>query len=246
MSEQSQEHIPISTDFGVSWNFVIAPERSVDNQREEMVSKTKKLFNCFDNFLYPYETNYNILFYSNDTTPDKYSSVNPTQTIERIIIYDGEGFIEDNLNNSVNEHTTGTAWIPHIKFDHNEYRVYLGGEKRVVDRTDCIQYQNGQPMQELPVWDPIEIVISHDTTPMKVERQTDFVFQISISLRSDLWISQTEQGMFNRRNLSAFLYSIDEQYQSPVIERDVYVTSDMWSDLNTQVDPTEFDPQEIY
>lgn len=247
MNKESNNHIAISTASGVVWDFVIpAEEMMCSEQATEMTTLVKQLFDTFETFLTPIELEYGIALYAEDRIPPfGDETVEPVETIRRKL-RDETGVTASDFVTSTRVAQSGARFMPRIPISHNRLQMWFGDDDQFVDRTDCVSYLKGEPVNWEPTWDPIELVVLYVPNSHHERSCSEYTFRIRVSLHSDVWIEQTELGDRNREYLSQFLERIGNIRSVKFVEREVYSMSDFWIDLRLQQHSEKFDPNGIY
>lgn len=246
MNTDNRDHVAISTDSGVNWDFIISSEATTcAEQASEMTEHCTQLFDTFDDFLTPIELVYPIWVYSENYQLEDDDATEPVDTMERNL-HNEAGLTAHDFVASTRIDHPGARRIPRIQFDHNRLRIRLDDGDRFVDQTDCVSYSKGEPVNWEPTWDPLDVTVFFNKNRRYDDIEPEYVFHISVSLRSGVWIERTESGDINRTYLSAFLERIADTLPVDRLERDIYRTSDLWTDLSLQDYTENFDPKDIY
>lgn len=247
MTEKNRDHVAVSTGSGVSWNFLLPSEATTCSaQAEELTALCGALFDAFEEFLTPLEITYEIRLYPEDRPlPFGDESAEPVKTITRTL-RENSGITASEFESSTRVSGNEARFLSMIPFEHNLLQVRLDGETTIIDRTDCVQYENGTPSKRECYWDPLSIKVAHSPNRQCETIDTEYVSRIGVSIRSDLWIEETGVGAENRRLLTDFFDRIADRVPFETVKRDVYRTSDFWVDLGIPARAESFDPREIY
>lgn len=240
-------NIPVSTASGVIWDFIIPSQTTTcSEQATEMIDICTQLFETFGDFLTPIELEYGIAVFSADRTPPfGKDTVEPTEIVRKHL-QDESGLTAADFVDSTQIDHPGVRFMPRIPIDHNQLKTWGSGGDRVIDRTNCVAYTKGEPVNQEPSWDPLKLVVTYIPNTQHEDIDTEHNIHVRVSLQSNLWIEQTPSGDINREYLSAFLESIDEKLPVERVEREVYSTSDFWIDFGLQQYSESFDPENIY
>lgn len=240
----SRDHVAISTGSGVHWHFIVpAAATTCTEQTEEMTELCTRMFDAFGDFLTPVGLEYGIWVYAEDQGPPYDNDApDPVKKVERKL-HDKSGVTPSDFVDSTQVDHAGARWMPQIQFDHNWLKIRFPDGDRFVERSDCVSYAKGEPVNRNPTWGPIELNAWFRTNTGYEEIDSEYVFDVGVHLYSDVWIERTESGGCNRAYLSEFL---DRLADAVPFERERYGSSDFWTDLGIQSRTDQFDPEEIY
>ena len=246
MSRTNWDHIRTSTDSGVNWDFIIPSDAGTcEAGTKEVIDQCTCLLESFDDFLTPVRMIYPIRIFQEDPDLQEVHDVEPVETIQRVL-RDESGISASDFVASVGVDHGNARWIPRVPFDHNRLKISFDDGCRYIDRSDCVSYVNGEPVDWEPTWDPLSVTVLFDTNRGIQGGDSEHLIHVSVSLRSDIWLEQSERGNVNRAFLSAFLERIENSLPVALINRDVYRTSDFWVDLGIPARADSFEATEIY
>lgn len=247
MTRKNRDHVAVSTDSGISWNFIVpSAVTTFADQSAELTRICIKLFNAFGDFLTPIDITYAIEMYSEEQSLLNGSDTAETgKTVKRELSNDA-GLTADDVLAGTEIDCAGVRWIPQLPFTHNRLKIRMNGRDEQVSRKDCVLYEDGTSVSWQPTWDPLEVVLSHVENLQHDDIDSEFIYHISVDLRSDVWLERTEQGEINREYLSQFLERLGSTLPFETVERERYGSSDFWTDLGIQSRTDQFDPEEIY
>ncbi len=247
MENENEDHARVSTDSGVNWDFIIPSDATTcSEQSNEMTELCSKLLCSFGEFLLPVGLTYQLRVYpKNQSLPYGDNTSKPTETYVRELS-DECGLTADDFMTSTQIDHSGSRFIPRVPFHHNRLKVRLNNSDQYIDRTYCIAYKKGEPVNRDPTWDPLDLTISFAPNRYHDDIDSPYLFHISVSLRSDIWLAKTERGETNRAYLSAFLGRLSDTLPVEKVDREVYSASDMWNDLDIRSLVGSFDPEEVY
>ncbi|WP_049923132.1 hypothetical protein [Halopiger djelfimassiliensis] len=247
MNSKQQNHVAISTASGVAWHYIIpSAATTCAEQATEITELCSQLFDIFGGFITPIEIKYGIAVYAEDQRPP-YDD-NTGEKVRTIIrdVRDESGITNSDFVTSTQVAYPGARWIPRVPFDHNRLQLHFPDGDQFIERSDCVAYSKGDPVNRKPTWEPIEIVVKYTKNREYKNIETDYVFRIDVRLFSDVWFSETESGQRNRASLSEFLAQLADTVRAEQIQREVDSLSDMWIDLELQEYSETFDPSDIY
>lgn len=207
MNRPNEDHAAIDPDYSHKWVFVIPTnaERSGEHLKE-ITSIAKDIFQSSSNFLRPIQLSYFVRLYAKTHHyPFDDENAEPFDTLKRHLEND-EGVSFEAFETSTEHSHDGPFRIPRISFDRNRVRIQLADGEHYLDRaTKCVPYRAGEPLDREPSWDPLTITISHAPNLDYPAIDTEYVYLVSVELRSQIWFEPSPVGDVNRKHLSAFL-----------------------------------------
>lgn len=247
MNCSRRDHVAISTASGVGWHYIVpSTATTCAEEADEMIELCSQLFGVFGGFLTPVGVEYGIAVYATDRHPPyDDETAEPIASVTREI-RDGSGITNSDFVTSARVPHAGARWIPQIQFDRNRLRIHFPDGDRFIDRSNCVAYAKGEPVNRDPTWEPIEIVVKYTGNREYTNIDADYVFRIDVRLFSDVWFTETTSGKRNRDSLSEFLARLAETLPAEQIHRESDPMSDMWIDLELQEYSETFDPSDIY
>ncbi|WP_154658621.1 hypothetical protein [Halopiger djelfimassiliensis] len=247
MIDNERGHVAIATEYGVDWDFIVPSEAvTYSEQANEMATLCTTIFDSFDDFLTPIELTYTIqLYQENRNVSAMDTRTEPGETLERSLRNES-GITAHEFVASTQVDRATIRSIPRVPFDHNRVKLHCNDSERSIDRTDCVVYRKGEPVNWEPTWDPLDVRIAFAPNRHHPAVGSEYMYHISVGLMSDVWIKQTKAGTRNRTTLSRFLERLSDSLPSEQVVRDVYHTSDFWIDLDLQRHAGDFDPKNIY
>ena len=247
MTRKNRDHVAVSTDSGIAWVFTVPSDvTTFADQSAELTRICTKLFDTFGDFLTPIGITYVIEMYSEGQIPlNGGDTVEPEKTVERKISNDA-GLTVDDVLAGAEVDCSGVRWIPQLPFAHNRLKIRKNGKDEQISRKDCVLYEDGTSAGWQPTWDPLEVTVSHVENFEYDDIDSEFVYHISVDLRSDVWLERTEQGEINREYLSQFLERLGSTLPFERVGRELYGSSDFWVDLGIPSRVGDFDPKVIY
>lgn len=245
-----EKEVRVSTESGAVWEFVVPSSAStIAEQSTEKVELVEQLFGLFGEFLTPTELTYYIEVYHDDTSLESLDSdADPVETVERELV-DESGLSFADFVESTSVDRPGTCMIRRIPFERNRLKVRLEDGDAFVERDDCVAYHKGEPRAVNGKPDPLSVTISlwPDRGGGPVDSQ--FLYRILVSIRSDIWVRRTDVGETNRRYLGEFLSELADAVSPVAVNREKDDQSDFWYDLSlysAERGNTPFDPSAIY
>lgn len=221
MTSRNHNHVAIDPDHSHYWDFVVPMRATTGREQvDEILSLSGVILDAADDFVTTTELSYHVdCFPVEHKVPFFQDDVEPVRTIERVL-EDESGLSRDELEAPDALQHDESTWLPQVSFDRNEVLVHLASGDRRIDRTtDCIEYRAGDPIDRVPSWDPIDISITHAPNLDDPDVDSEYVYHVSVELRSDIWFEPTEIGATNREYLSAYLQRIADSIPYESINR---------------------------
>ncbi|MCU4802739.1 hypothetical protein OB920_20465, partial [Halobacteria archaeon HArc-gm2] len=95
---------------------------------------------------------------------------------------------------------------------------------------------------------PLSLSASFWSTSEDSPVESEFMYSFGVTLRSDIWVKQTEPGQTNRAYLGAFLSKLADSLSPVTVKREIY-SSDFWHDLSlypAEIGTVPDDPADEY
>lgn len=211
MSRKNRDHLAIQPDLECQWVFIVPSDvKYCSEQSSEMLETCTTLFEDFQNFITPTAIDYNLFLFSEDIPVP----VENTDTDEKIDMLEQQlekdlGLESRDLIDSISRSGNHVYWIPFTNFHRNKVQIWLMDRDQKINRNDsCIAYRNGGQLDRKPMLDPLKLDVWHVPTEKGISHSTDFEFQITIQLHSDIWFEKTDIGNTNRKYLRSFFKRI--------------------------------------
>lgn len=247
MKHTDRNHVPISTDHGISWAFIIpAPDSDGTDQAHSVLSTCRDLFESFGDFLTPLSVEYVLQTYQPGIHPNSVDGSSNPDDVSTVTVSDPAGLSAADLMESFGTTNSGVHWIPRVEFTNNRIKAQVGNKTKLVDKTNCVQYHNGTPSPDDPTWEPLELAVAHRPHSTGEAIDSEYAYHISIHICSSIWVEPTPEGETNRAYLSQFLNRVANSFPVEQVQRDVLRASEFWVDLDLQQYADDFEASEIY
>lgn len=228
----TDQEVRVSTDSGVAWEFQVSSSASTfAEQAAEMEAHCEQLFGLFGDFITPTELVYYLEVYPDDQPIAALSNDSGDEKSAKRELVDEDGITWTDFAESATTDGPGARLIRNIPFECSRLRVRLGDEDVYVEPEDCVSYHQGEPRQANHKLKPLSLAVSFWSTSEDSPVESEFMYSFGVTLRSDIWVKQTEAGHTNRAYLGAFLSELADALSPVTVKREIY-SSDFWYDLS--------------
>lgn len=220
---KNKDCVPIRPDYDQAWVLVV-PSDSTKPQAQvsELIDVCTSLYDAFEGFILPCEITYAENLYPEGwSLDDIWENIDQRIDLERPRLASDDGVPLERVTAAFERAKADGKYIQSVDFERSRVKVRLDSGDRFVDRNDrVIEYRGSDPVEASPTTDPLSIRLGHALNRSDSEIDSEFVFDVRVKTKSQIWFGDDETSRVNGRRLRDFLEEVQSSLSVQKVVRD--------------------------